>query len=126
MRKKAPTKSAGIKLGKKKKTPLETGLIKIPIKYWSHSSLMSFLRNQLAWYKRYVLKIYDTPSNPSAVIGRACHVALQHFYSGIGKEGAIELGFEYLRSVPDFEINFCKAKTRPDQKKKRLAMEKEY
>ena len=126
MRKKAPTKSAGIKLGKKKKTPLETGLIKIPIKYWSHSSLMSFLRNQLAWYKRYVLKVYDTPSNPSAIIGRSCHIALQHFYGGIKKEGAIELGLEYLRSVPDFEINFRNAISRTAQKKKRLAMEKEY
>ncbi len=98
----------------------------IPIKYWSHSSLMSFLRNPLAWYKRYVLKVYDTPSNPSAIIGRACHVALQHFYGGIKKEGAIELGLEYLRSVPDFEINFGKATSRMAQKKKRVAMEKEY
>lgn len=98
----------------------------LPIKYWSHSSLMSFLRNPLAWYKRYVLKVYDTPSNPSAIIGRACHVALQHFYSGIKKEGAIELGLEYLRSVPDFELNFGKATSRLAQKKKRAAMEKAY
>ncbi|MDO8522125.1 MAG: PD-(D/E)XK nuclease family protein [bacterium] len=99
---------------------------RIPIKYWSHSSLMSFLRNPLAWYKRYVLKVYDMPSNPSAIIGRAGHIALQHFYGGIKKEGAIELGLEYLRAVPDFEINFGKAKSRLAQKKKRLAMEKEY
>jgi hypothetical protein len=97
-----------------------------PIKYWSHSSLMSFLRNPLAWYKRYVLKIYDTPSSPSAIIGRACHVALQHFYGGIKKDGGVALGLEYLRSVPDFEINFGKAKSRTAQKKKRAAMEKEY
>ena len=41
---------------------------------------MSFLRNPLAWHKRYVEKIYDTPSNPAGVIGRSGHVALEHFY----------------------------------------------
>lgn len=87
---------------------------------------MAFLRNPLAWYKRYVEKIYDTPSGPAGIVGRAGHVALQHFYSGIGKEGAVDLGLEYLRSVPDFEINFGKAKSRLAKKKKRAAMEREY
>lgn len=118
------------KVRKRKQRPFteKTTTVKstIPIKYWSHSSLMSFLRNPLAWYKRYVLKIYDTPSNPSAIIGRSCHVALQHFYGGINKEGAIDLGLEYLRSVPDFEINFGKATSRLAKKKKRAAMEREY
>lgn len=98
----------------------------IPIKYWSHSSLLSFLRNPLAWYKRYVEHIYDTPSSPAGIIGRAGHVALQNFYGGIAKEGSIELGLENLRSVPDFEINFGKAKTRKEKKKKRTSMEAEY
>ena len=66
----------------------------VPIKYWSHSSLMSYLRNPLAWYKRYVEKIYDMPSGPAAIIGRAGHVCLQHFYGGLKKEGAVELGME--------------------------------
>ena len=87
---------------------------------------MAFLRNPLAWYKRYVEKVYDTPYNPASIIGRAGHVALQHFYSGIAKDGAIDLGLEYLRSVPDFEINFGKATTRPAKKKKRESMEREY
>ncbi len=105
--------------GKKRKA-------KSPIQHWSHSSLMAYLRNPLAWHKRYVEKIYDTPSSPAGVIGRAAHVALQHFYGGIGKEGAIEIGLEHLREVPDFEINFGKAKSRSAQKKKRAAMEREY
>jgi len=87
---------------------------------------MSFLRNPLAWYKRYVEGVYDTPSSPAGIVGRAGHVALQHFYGGIGKEGAIELGLEYLRNVPDFEINFGKAKSRRAKKKRRLSMEREY
>lgn len=99
---------------------------RLPIAYWSHSSLMAYLRNPLAWHKRYVEQIYDTPSSPAGIVGRAAHVALQHFYGGIGKEGAIELGLEALRGVPNFEINFGKAQSRAAQKKKRLDMEREY
>ena len=97
-----------------------------PIKHWSHSSLMAYLRNPLAWYKRYVAKINDVPANPASVIGRAGHKALEHFYSGMSKEAAIELGLEYLRNVPDFEIEFGKAKTKKEQRAKRAAMEKDY
>jgi hypothetical protein len=87
---------------------------------------MAFLRNPLAWYKRYVEKIYDTPATPSSVIGRAGHFALQHFYSGASKETAVALGLEYLRGVPDFEINFGKVKGVRKQKAKRMMMEREY
>lgn len=98
----------------------------LPIKHWSHSSLMAFLRNPLAWYKRYVEEVYDTPSSPSGIIGRAGHIALQHFYGGIDKESAIELGLQYLRGVPDFEINFGKAQSKRAKKNKRAAMERSY
>ncbi len=105
------------------RTPREQ---KYPIKYWSHSSLMAFLRNPLAWHKRYVEKIYDTPRNPASLIGSSAHLALQHFYGGIGKDGAIELGLEYFRKVPDFEINFGSAHSRAAKRKKRAAMERDY
>ena len=98
----------------------------MPIEHWSHSSLMAFLRNPLAWHKRYVELVYDMPSGPASVVGRAAHVALQHYYGGIDKEGSVALGLEYLRGVADFEINFGKAKTKTAQKKKREAMEREY
>jgi len=87
---------------------------------------MSFLRNPLAWHKRYVEGVYDTPSGPASFIGRAGHKALEHFYSGISKDRAITLGLGYLRSVPDFEINFGKATSARAQKAKRESMEKEY
>jgi len=98
----------------------------LPIKYWSHSSLMAYLRNPLAWYKRYVEEVYDTPSSPSGIVGRAAHTAVEHYYSGLPKEAAIELGLESLRNVSDFEINFGKAATRKAKKKKRASMEREY
>ena len=99
---------------------------KLPIKHWSHSSLVTFLRNPLAWYKRYVEEIYDTPSGPASIIGKAGHLALENFYRGEDKEKSIQLGLLYLKNTPDFEINFGKAESNREKKKKRLQMEKEY
>lgn len=99
---------------------------KYPIKHWSHSSLVSYLRNPLAWYKRYVEEIRDTPSTPAAVVGKAGHFALEHFYSGLPKDYAIQKGLAYLRDIADFEIDFGKAKSMRAKKEKRLAMEQEY
>ena len=87
---------------------------------------MAFLRNPLAWYKRYVEEVYDTPRTPASIIGSAGHVALEHFYSGAGKEIAIKLGLDYLRAISDSDIDFGKAKTRKAKKNKRAEMEKEY
>lgn len=87
---------------------------------------MSFLRNPLAWYKRYVEEIYDMPSTPASIVGRAGHLALEHFYRGFGKEDATQKGLEYLRNIMDFEIDFGKAETRNAKKEKRRAMEREY
>ncbi len=99
---------------------------KVPIKHWSHSSLLAFLRNPLAWYKRYVEGIYDTPSNPSSIVGRAGHVALENFYNGVTKEISIANGLSYLQNVPDFEINFGKSKSKLAKRKKREQIERDY
>jgi len=88
---------------------------------------MAYLRNPLAWYKRYVELVYDIPASPASIIGRAAHKAVEHYYSGIEKEGAIALGLEYMRTVSDFEINFGKrVKSRSAQAKKREEMERDY
>jgi len=110
--------------GKKKRAVVKRR--KAPIKHWSHSSLMAFLRNPLAWYKRYVEEIYDMPTTPAAVVGSAGHLALEHFYSGAPKDIAIQKGLEYVRDVADFEINFGAAKTRKAKKEKRKHMESDY
>ncbi len=87
---------------------------------------MAFLRNPLAWYKRYVEKVYDMPASPSSIVGRAGHVALEHFYRGMEKEAATAEGFAYLRNVQDSEINFGRAASRRAKKEKRRRMEREY
>jgi len=109
---------------------------KLPIKHWSHSSLMAFLRNPLAWYKRYVEEVYDTPRTPASIIGSAGHVALENFYSDIEpgfakattgkKDIAIKMGLEYLQAIPDSEIDFGRSKTRKAKKEKRKEMERDY
>lgn len=87
---------------------------------------MAFLRNPLAWYKRYVEEIYDTPRTPASIVGSAGHVALEHFYSGATKEIAVKLGLEYMRKIGDFEIDFGMAKSRMARRAKRASMEREY
>lgn len=97
-----------------------------PIDYWSYSSLMTYLRNPLAWYKRYVEKVYDTPSSPASFIGRAGHAALEHFYKGASKEEATLHGLVYIQDVPDFEIAFGRARTKRAKRLKRKSMEEAY
>lgn len=99
---------------------------KLPIQHWSYSSLMAYLRNPLAWYKRYVEKIYDMPSSPSSFVGRAGHLALEHFYSGAPKEEAVLHGFNYIRNIPEFEIDFGRAKSKRAKQQKRKQMEEAY
>lgn len=99
---------------------------KVPIKHWSHSSLMAFLRNPLAWYKRYVEEVYDNPRTPASIVGSAGHLALEHFYGGIPKDLAVQRGLDYMREIADFEIDFGKAKSRRAQRAKRKLMETEY
>ncbi|MDE1919395.1 MAG: PD-(D/E)XK nuclease family protein [Patescibacteria group bacterium] len=111
---------------KRKRKAVQKTKKRLPIKHWSHSSLMAFLRNPLAWYKRYVEEIYDTPKTPAAIVGSAGHLALEHFYKGATKEVAIQKGLESLRDVADFEIDFGRAKTRRAKKEKRAQMEQDY
>jgi hypothetical protein len=87
---------------------------------------MSFLRNPLAWYKRYVEKVYDIPSGPASFVGRAGHLALERFYTGVPKEEAITAGLDYLKHVSDFDINFGTARGKHAQRKKRAQMERSY
>lgn len=87
---------------------------------------MAYLRNPLAWYKRYVEEIYDTPKTPASFVGSAGHYALEQFYTGTSKEESVARGLEYLRRVSDFEIDFGKRTSKKGKREKRKAMETEY
>jgi len=53
-------------------------------------------------------------------------MALEHFYTGASKEDAVEQGLVYLRNIPDFEIEFGRARTKRARKQKRKNMEDAY
>lgn len=97
-----------------------------PIKHWSYSSLATYLRNPLSWYKRYVEGVYDMPAGPASVIGRAGHKALEHYYNGSSAEEATKLGLAYLKNVPDSEIDFGRARSQRAKREKRADMEREF
>jgi hypothetical protein len=60
-------------------------------------------------------------------VGGGGHKALEHYYGGIDKLGAIDLGLEYIRSAGDLDINFGKtARSKRDKKARRQKMEAEY
>jgi hypothetical protein len=66
------------------------------------------------------------PSKPAGIVGKSGHKALEHFYAGMGKEAAVALGLEYLRRIPNEEIDFGVAKSKRARKEKRRQMEREY
>ncbi|TMD53350.1 MAG: PD-(D/E)XK nuclease family protein [Chloroflexi bacterium] len=59
------------------------------IDQWSYSSLTLFLRNRLAFKKKYILKIYDDKYGPSAIVGQAAHKALELYFKGMDNKTAI-------------------------------------
>lgn len=85
---------------------------------WSHSALSLYLRNPLAFKKRYILKIYDAAYGPTTFIGRACHEALFKFFEGhrtgvpISVAEAVEVGMLHLQNVSDAEVDWGKTGSR--------------
>lgn len=82
------------------------------IEHWSKSSLVAFLSNRLAWKKRYVLKIYNSKTSPSALLGQMAHKALEEFFNGMDEEYAIAEGLKYIDKYMGAEINYGKTGSR--------------
>jgi S-DNA-T family DNA segregation ATPase FtsK/SpoIIIE len=70
------------------------------------------MRNQLAFKKRYILKIYDDITRPSAVVGSAGHRALQAYYNGKSFEEAKQAGLDYINNQSDTGIDYGKTGSR--------------
>lgn len=82
------------------------------IPHWSKSSLSSFLGNPLNFKKNYVLGIFDDKSSVTAMVGKAAHKALEHYYKGMDEASAIAQGLEYLHKTTDMAIEYGKTGTR--------------
>lgn len=83
------------------------------IDYWSYSSMSALLSNPLNFKKKYILKVYDEPMSPSGVVGTACHkVAEAYFGNGKSTDEAIQVGYDYIDSVSEKEIDYGKTGSR--------------
>jgi len=82
------------------------------IDQWSYSSLTLFLRNRLAFKKKYILKIYDDKYGPSAIVGQAAHKALELYFKGMDNKTAIQAGLDQIDHTSDSEIDFGKTGSR--------------
>lgn len=82
------------------------------IDYWSYSSMSLFLRNRLAFKKKYILKIYDDLYSPSAVVGQACHKAVELYLKGESVNASIAAGLEQINAKSDSGINYGKTGSR--------------
>jgi len=58
-----------------------------------------FLRNRLAFKKKYILKIYDDKYGPSAIVGQAAHKALELYFKGMDNKTAIQAGLDQIETT---------------------------
>lgn len=89
-----------------------TNTFAYPVDHLSYSSIMMFLRNRFAFKKCYILKIYDFKSSPAALVGKACHKALEQFYRGATPSDAADVGLTYINAVSDDDIEWGKTGSR--------------
>lgn len=82
------------------------------INYWSYTSLTNFLSDPASFKKKYILKIYDDTTTPSAVVGKAGHKALESYYTGSSIDESIAKGLEYINSQSDYSIDYGKTGSR--------------
>lgn len=89
---------------------LDEHLSNFIIEHLSYSSVRSFQRNELAYSRHYIYKIYD-PSGASALGGSAYHKAVEAYFNCL-KSGATlpnlaelsEVGFNYIAFKPDKDL----------------------
>lgn len=82
------------------------------IENWSYSSLTLFLRERLSFKKKYILKIYDDMSSPSAIVGSAGHKVAEFILNGHSVEEAIAEGLRLIDSISDTNIDYGKTGSR--------------
>lgn len=74
--------------------------------------MMLFLRNRFAFKKQYILKLYNFKNSPAAIVGKAGHKSLEHFYKGMDAASAAEVGMAYIESVKDADVEWGKTGSR--------------
>lgn len=91
---------------------------KIELEHWSYTAMSTFLRNALAFKKKFILKVYteDTYS-PSSIVGQALHKVCEQYYSGFDLDVATKAGMDHMNKIPDLAIDFGKTGSRENMLK---------
>lgn len=82
------------------------------ITHWSYSAMCSLLGNPLAFKQKYVLKIYDGLTSPTALVGTAAHKALEMYFKGMPIDAAVLEGQTIIDQMSDMGIDYGKTGTR--------------
>ncbi len=82
------------------------------IDHLSYSAIITFLRNQVEFQKRYIARVYDNAKSPSMVVGTAFHKAMEVYYQDGTIEEAVAAGLEEIRITSDYEIDYGKTGSR--------------
>jgi len=82
------------------------------VEHLSYSSILTFLRNQVEFQKRYIAKVWDNAKSPSMVVGTAFHKAMEEFYLGHPMQESITAGLREIEITSDYEIDYGKTGSR--------------
>lgn len=82
------------------------------VDHLSYSAIMTFLRNQVEFQKRYIAKVWDNAKSPSMVVGTAFHKAMEEFYREVPMQDAITAGLREIENTSDYEIDYGKTGSR--------------
>lgn len=84
------------------------------VEHLSYSAIITFLRNQVEFQKRYIAKVYDNAKSPAMIVGTAFHKAMETYYGEGGGDinAAVEAGLDEISNAPDFEIDYGKTGSR--------------
>jgi hypothetical protein len=96
------------------------------VEHLSYSAILTFLRNQVEFQKRYIAKVWDNAQSPSMVIGSAFHKALEMYYRDIPMQGAITEGLKVIENTSDYEIDYGKTGSREKMIKEYTTLVNKY
>lgn len=81
-------------------------MINLPIEHISFSSMTLYVANPRQFFKNYILNIWDFKQNPSAMVGKAFHKAME-IYSKTGDlDRAIVEGSNYLEETSKKDVEW--------------------
>ena len=90
------------------------------VDHLSYSAIITFLRNQVEFQKRYIAKVYDNAKTPALVVGTAFHKAMETYYTPEAQtmtdaartQMSVEAGLKEIEITSDYEMEYGKTGSR--------------